>query len=41
MPIQLGDSIPSLVLTTADGEPTRLDEVASGPAILIFLRHLA
>lgn len=41
MPIQLGDPVPPVILTGPEGERTRLDALVSGPAILIFLRHLA
>lgn len=41
MSIQLGDGVPALVLCGADGEPAQLDEIVTGPTILIFLRHLA
>ncbi len=36
-----GDRAPDFVFTNAEGSPVRLSELIHGPAILIFLRHLA
>ncbi len=40
MTIRVGDLVPGLTVHRPDGRPVALTEVAPGPAVLVFLRHL-
>ena len=39
--LNLGDRTPDLAFIDASGAAVRLSDTINGPAILIFLRHLA
>lgn len=41
MSLQVGDQAPDCIFQRADGTEVRLSNFASGPLVLIFLRHLA
>jgi hypothetical protein len=40
-PVQPGEVVDDLTFSRPDGTSVRLSELAPGPALLIFLRHLA
>jgi hypothetical protein len=40
-PVQAGEVVDDLTFTRPDGTAVRLSELATGPALLVFLRHLA
>jgi peroxiredoxin len=39
--LRVGDVVDDVTFLQPDGRPVRLSELASGPLVLIFLRHLA
>jgi peroxiredoxin len=41
MALKIGDAVPDFTFLRPDGSPLRLNEVATRPLLLIFLRHLA
>jgi len=41
MPPIIGETFDDLRLVTPDGKDVALEDVAPGPVLLVFLRHLA